>query len=109
MAEKEMPMTIKIDPVQYSRRVIVSEVRMRTLYGISWISPITKKVPRGGYLLYKNVQIVLGILLKIILKIRNSRFHENFYSQNCRMLPVLINCLSHFEGKINIGETSEDI
>ena len=48
MAEKEMPMTIKIDPVQYSRRVIVSEVRMRTLYGISWISPITKKVPGGG-------------------------------------------------------------
>ena len=31
---------------------------------------------------------VLGILLKTILKIINSHFYENFYSQNCIMLPV---------------------
>ena len=34
----------------------------------------------------KNVQNVLGILLKAILKIRNNCSYKNFYSKNCRML-----------------------
>ena len=36
----------------------------------------------------KNGQNVLGILFKTILKIKNSRFYENFYSKIFRMLPV---------------------
>ena len=36
----------------------------------------------------KSVNNVLGILLKSIIKIRKSRFYENFHSKNCRMLPV---------------------
>ena len=36
----------------------------------------------------KNVHNVLGILLKTILKIINSRFYENVCSKIFRMLPV---------------------
>ena len=46
-----------------------------------------------------NVLNVLGKLLKTILKIRNSRFHENFYSKNCRMLPVFDKLFGYFFGK----------
>ena len=44
----------------------------------------------------KNVQNVLGILLKTILKIRNNRFYKNFYSQNCRMLHVFDTLFEYF-------------
>ena len=44
----------------------------------------------------KNVQNVLGILLKRILKIRNSRFYENFYSKYCRMLPAFDKLFEYF-------------
>ena len=47
----------------------------------------------------KNVQNVLGILLKTIVKIRNSRFYESFYSKNCIMLPVFDKLLRYFFGK----------
>ena len=57
----------------------------------------------------KNVQNVLGILLKTILKIRNNRFYKNFYSQNCRTSHVLIHCSGILGGKINIENTSENI
>ena len=33
-----------------------------------------------------------------ILKIRNSRFYENFYSKNCRMLPVFDKLFGYFCG-----------
>ena len=33
----------------------------------------------------KNVQNVLGILLKTILKFSNNRFYKNLYSKNCRI------------------------
>ena len=57
----------------------------------------------------KNVQNVLGILLKNILKIRNNRFYKNLYSKNCIMLHVLIHCSGIFGGKINIENTSGNI
>ena len=47
----------------------------------------------------KNVLNVLGKLLKKILKIRNSRFYENFYSNICRMLPVFNKFSGSFFGK----------
>ena len=37
----------------------------------------------------KNVQKVLGILLKTILKFRNNCFYKNLYSKNCRILYVI--------------------
>ena len=55
----------------------------------------------GGRFL-KNVHNVLGILLKKILKIINGRFYENFYSKNCRMLPVFDKLFGYFFGKENI-------
>ena len=61
------------------------------------------------YFELKNVKNVLGILLKTILKIRNNRFHENFYSQNCRMLHVFDTLFGFFGGNINIESTSENI
>ena len=54
----------------------------------------------------KNVQNVLGILLKTILKFRNNRFYKYFYSKNCRILNVLIHCWGTLGGKINIDNTS---
>ena len=96
--KKGMPMTIKIDSVQYSRRESISKFLMRTQYCISRISLNNQKNPPGGggYLLYKNVQNVLGVLLKTILRIRNSRFYENFYSKNCRMLPAFDKLFEYF-------------
>ena len=44
----------------------------------------------------KNVQNVLGILLKTILKIRNNRFYKNFYSKNCRILNVFDTLFGYF-------------
>ena len=58
----------------------------------------------------KKVQIVLGILLKTILKFRNNRFYKNFYSKNYRILIFFsIHCSGIFGGKINIDNTSENI
>ena len=57
----------------------------------------------------KNVQNVLGILLKTILKTRNNRFYKNFYSRNCRMLHVFDTLSRYFGGNINIENTSENI
>ena len=39
----------------------------------------------------KNIQNVLGILLKTILKIRNNRFYKNFYSKIFKVLQDLLN------------------
>ena len=52
---------------------------------------------------------VLGIILKTTLKIRNSRFYENFHSEIFRMLPVFRHCSGILGGKINIGNTSKNI
>ena len=61
------------------------------------------------YFKLKSVQNVIGILLKTILKSRNSRFYENFYSRNCGVLPVLIIYSGVFGGNRNIGNTSKNI
>ena len=61
------------------------------------------------YLELKNVQNVLDVLLKTILKIKNNRLYKNLYSKNCRMLHILIHCSGVFGGKINIGNTSKNI
>ena len=47
----------------------------------------------------KNVQNVLGILLKTILKIRNNRFYNNFYSKNFRILHVFDTVFEYFWSK----------
>ena len=47
----------------------------------------------------KNVHNVLGILLKTILKIRNSHFYENLYSKNLGMLPVFDTLFRYFGRK----------
>ena len=57
----------------------------------------------------KNVQNVLGILLKTILKFRNNRFYKNFYSKNRRIYKKIIHCSGVFEEKIDIDNTSENI
>ena len=57
----------------------------------------------------KNVQNVLVLLLKTILKFRNNRFYKNFYSKNCRIKLFLIHCSGIFGGKIKFGNTSENI
>ena len=46
----------------------------------------------------KSIHNVLGILLNIILKIRKSRFYENFYSKYFRMLPVFDKLFGYFWG-----------
>ena len=50
----------------------------------------------------KNVHNVLGILLKTILKIKNCRLYDNFYSKNCRMLPVFEKLFGIYLGKENM-------
>ena len=57
----------------------------------------------------KNVQNVLGILLKNILKNRNNRSCKNLYSINYRMLRSFNTLLDIFGGKINIVSTSKNI
>ena len=58
----------------------------------------------------KNVQNVLGILLKTIIKFRNSRFYKNFYAKNCRILSFFsIHCSGTLGGKINIDNTFENL
>ena len=57
----------------------------------------------------KNVQNVLGILLKTILKFRNNSFYKNLYTKNCRILNVFDTLLGYFRRKINIDNTSENI
>ena len=54
----------------------------------------------------KNVQNVLGILLKSIIKVRNNSFYKNFYSKNCRMLHIFDTLFRYFGGKINNENTS---
>ena len=44
----------------------------------------------------KNVQNILGILLKNILKIRINGFYKNLYSKNCRMLHVFDTLFGYF-------------
>ena len=44
----------------------------------------------------KNVQNILGILLKTILKFRKNRFCKNFYSKNCRILNVFDKLFGYF-------------
>ena len=53
----------------------------------------------------KNVQNALGILLKTILKIRNSHFYENFNSIYYRILKVILRHCSGFLGKEKIENT----
>ena len=56
----------------------------------------------------KNVPNVLGILLKTILKFRNSHFYKNSYSKNCSFFsPDTL--FGYFGRKINIDNTSENI
>ena len=50
----------------------------------------------------KNVHNVFGTLLKTILKIRNSRFYDNFYNKIFIMLPVFDELFEFFFGKDNI-------
>ena len=57
----------------------------------------------------KNVQNVLGILLKTFLKIRNNRFYKNFYSKIAECYTFFIHCSVLFGGNINIKNTSENI
>ena len=57
----------------------------------------------------KNVQNVLGILLKNILKFRNNHFYKNFYSKNCRSPPPPICCSSIVGGEINYDNTSKNL
>ena len=49
----------------------------------------------------KNINNVLDIILKTILKIRISPFYDNLYSKNCRILPVFGKNFRHFWGKEN--------
>ena len=44
----------------------------------------------------KNVQNVLGVLLKSILKFRNNRFYKSFYYKNLRILHVFDTLLGYF-------------
>ena len=44
----------------------------------------------------KNVQNVLGILLKTILNFRNNSWYKNFYSKNCRILNVFDTLFGYF-------------
>ena len=57
----------------------------------------------------KNVQNVLGILLKTILKIRNSFFLRIFILKIAGCYPFLIQYLGTLGGQRNIGNTSENI
>ena len=57
----------------------------------------------------KNVQNILGILLKTILKFRNNRFYKNFYSKNRIFFYILNTFFGCFWRKINIDNTSENI
>ena len=61
------------------------------------------------YSVLKKVLNVFGILFKTILKIRNSCFQENFYSKNCRMLPVFDKLLGYFWGERKFCTIYEDI
>ena len=69
-------------------------------YEVNWSEISTYENINFGL---KNVQNVLGILLKTILKFRNIRFSKNFYSKNCR-----IQCSGTLGGKINIDNESEN-
>ena len=57
----------------------------------------------------KNVQNVLGTLLKTILKFRNNNLYKNFYSKGFIILKLLMHYSGTFGGKININNTSENI
>ena len=57
----------------------------------------------------KNIQNDLGILLKTILKFRNTRFYQNLYSKNSRISIFPIHCSGILGGKINIDNTFENI
>ena len=52
------------------------------------------------YLGVTKVQNVLGI--ENNYKTRNSCFYENFYSQNCRMLPIFDKLFGYYLWKENI-------
>ena len=90
----------KIDPVQSSRIASISEVLINlSLVSARYLADFPNSLyvyakfdqgygprSRGGGLKQKNVQNIIGILLKNILKFRNNRFYKNFYSKNCRIL-----------------------
>ena len=78
--KKSILYNILVKRASESRKPSVSQWKP-TLYRISKLLPC-------GYLLNKFVLKVLGNLLKTILRINNSRFYDNFYSVNCKMLPV---------------------
>ena len=57
----------------------------------------------------KNVQNVLDVLLKAILKLSNNRFYKNFYYNNRRILIFFHTLFWSFGEKVNIDNTSENI
>ena len=55
---------------------------------------VLNKSVRQNALRAQESQNVLGILLKTILKFRNSHFYKNLYSKNCRIL-IFFQCCVH--------------
>ena len=76
MSTNMIEITIKME----NAHIIYHIMKLAVVIKLFWNKYVQK-------ILFKlnDVHIMLGMLIQTVLKKRNSRFYENFYSKNCRM------------------------